>query len=426
MNGDPVRQAVGTLRIVHVTDNYPPTPGGLERAVEALATAQARRGHDVTVVTSFTGGAPPDEVSSGVRIRRLPLWLQRLPGAFANGHQVFLPPVPDPTFRRGFARVLHSVHADVVHVHGWALYSSLGPARAFGCPTVVSAHDYGAVCARKTLYRDGDVCAGPSWSCVGCAGRHYGPKGIPLAIGLRLAGRRHRDVDAWVAISASVASAGNGPPGHRGPDMAVIPSFVPDSVFDRSPGPRPAFVPESGPYFLYAGGLHRHKGAADLLAAHRLLWDGGVRVPLVVAGGNGDVVVDEPLGDGVLMVSDLAHEEIMDGWCHALAGVVPSAWAEPFGLVAVECLAAGTPVVACRVGALPDVVGEDCGILVPRRDPPALAGALSRLAANPGLARALGARGRIRARRFSLSEIEPRIENVYQQVLLRKPVGVPG
>jgi glycosyltransferase involved in cell wall biosynthesis len=83
--------------------------------------------------------------------------------------------------------------------------------------------------------------------------------------------------------------------------------------------------------------------------------------------------------------------------------VVPSHWQEAFGLAVVEGMAAGKPVVVADSGAMPQLVG-DAGLVVPRRDPGALAGAVSRLLDDPRLRARLGRAARERAiERFGMS-----------------------
>ena len=99
--------------------------------------------------------------------------------------------------------------------------------------------------------------------------------------------------------------------------------------------------------------------------------------------------------------------------------VVCTPWYEPFGIVPLEAMACGVPVVAAAVGGLTDtVVDQVTGLLVPPRDPAATAAALARLLGNPGLGRTLGRAGRQRARaRYSWDRVAAETENAYKQTL---------
>jgi len=85
---------------------------------------------------------------------------------------------------------------------------------------------------------------------------------------------------------------------------------------------------------------------------------------------------------------------------------------------ALEALATGTPVVASRVGGLPQAIEHGTnGLLVPERDVPALAGALATLLTDPSVRRTLGDAARHRvARNFSWSAVAGRIEGIYDRV----------
>lgn len=94
---------------------------------------------------------------------------------------------------------------------------------------------------------------------------------------------------------------------------------------------------------------------------------------------------------------------------------------EALSLTLAEAAAAGLPVVAARVGGIPEVVADgETGLLVPAEDAPALAAAMRRLADDPGLRAQLGAQGRARyLRQFSLETMTEATEAVYRQVLRR-------
>jgi glycogen synthase len=202
--------------------------------------------------------------------------------------------------------------------------------------------------------------------------------------------------------------------------MEVIPTFIDDDLLALASDERtarPDFVPATGPYLFYAGALSPAKGVDVLLDAYARLRAGGVDVPLVLAGmPRSDFrVPDRP---GVVVVTQVSRPAVIAAWRHAIVGVVPSAAAEAFGRVAVECLAAGTPCVVSAVGGLPEVVADGVeGIHVPPGDAAALACALRRLLEDERLRLRLGEAGPVKAARFTLSQVMPRLDEVYLRVL---------
>jgi glycosyltransferase involved in cell wall biosynthesis len=83
----------------------------------------------------------------------------------------------------------------------------------------------------------------------------------------------------------------------------------------------------------------------------------------------------------------------------------------------VEAMAAGVPIVASAAGAIPEVVGDGPALLVPPRDPAALATAVNRVLDDHDAARAMAAAGRARARAFSWERSAAKLERVYDEVL---------
>jgi phosphatidylinositol alpha-mannosyltransferase len=103
--------------------------------------------------------------------------------------------------------------------------------------------------------------------------------------------------------------------------------------------------------------------------------------------------------------------------------VAPSVGGETFGVVLVEAMAAGVPVVASDIPGYDEVIREGEGLLVPPRDPAALADAVAGVLDDPPAARALGDCGRARARTYSWESVAGRLEAVYEDVAARHDSG---
>jgi glycosyltransferase involved in cell wall biosynthesis len=155
-----------------------------------------------------------------------------------------------------------------------------------------------------------------------------------------------------------------------------------------------------------------------LLAAHRLLWEAGSEIPLVLAGIPAPGESFDFSQPGVNVAQRVPHDAVMSAWVNATVGVVPSMWSEPFGLVAVECLAAGTPLVVSRVGGLADIVdGERYGLTFDRGNPAQLAEGIHRLLRDRELSARLAAAGKRRALDFTASAVGREMEKLYRRAL---------
>ena len=115
----------------------------------------------------------------------------------------------------------------------------------------------------------------------------------------------------------------------------------------------------------------------------------------------------------------------MPGIFRSADAVVCTPWYEPFGIVPLEAMACGVPVVAAAVGGLRDtVVDHGTGIHVPPRDPAAIASALAHLLGDPALRAELGAAGQQRARsRYSWDRVAAETEKAYQLAVAGMPAG---
>lgn len=164
-------------------------------------------------------------------------------------------------------------------------------------------------------------------------------------------------------------------------NVAVTPNGVDERFFAE--GPKAA-----GRYFLFVGNDKPHKNVGTLIEAFARVRETR-NVQLVLCGGEFDA------GDGVVAPGFVSDDELAALYRGAIALVMPSA-EEGFGLPAAEAMACGTAVITSRAAALVEITGD--AALHADAEPRALASAMSRLADDDALRRALSIRGRERAR----------------------------
>ena len=412
------------MRIMLATDCYPPPlVGGRDLQVQMLARELSRRGHDVEVITLAGIAGARTETDGDILVHRMAGWSRILSRFYANPDQPFHPTIPDPGLVHSLADLVRQRRPEVVHSHSWMLHSVLPFLPSRQTRLVVTMHEYSLVCPKGTfVYRDG-VCDGPSFGkCVRCASGQYGAiRSVALTTGLALTRGLRRRVDRYLAVSTAVAMACSSLAAGGQRPIDVIPPFLPDDCFQPAGADRPAFVPATGDYVMFAGALSPHKGVDVLLEAYEEL---DPAVPLVLVGlRHKDTPHHFP--DGVIVVENVPHSDVMRAWAHCAVAVVPSRWPEPFGLVAIEAMATGRPVVASSVGGLPDIVLDGVtGILVPPGDVGALRASILQLLADPERRTRMGQAGRQRAASYSASAVVPQIERVYEEVIATPPQRV--
>jgi glycosyltransferase involved in cell wall biosynthesis len=386
------------LRVAHVTATFPPYRGGTGNVCFQNARELARRGHEVHVFTAAAPGAPAAEIRDGVAVHRL-----------------------RPLVRAGNAPVLPGLLRDLsgfdlVHLH----YPFFGgeisalAARLRDTPLVITYHQ--------------DVLLG-------------GPMGW-VERGLRLtAGRATlRSAARVLFTSRDYAQASYARPLLRGRTERVgeLPNGVDIAQF--TPGHAPAELRArlglgaGDQVALLVAGLdraHYFKGVGGFLGALAGL-------PATVRGvvvGDGDLratyeaqAASLGLRGRVIFAGRVADAELPDFYRLAAVTVLPSTtMGEAFGLVLVESLACGTPVIASDLPGVRTVVdhGRD-GLLVPPGDARALGGAIAQVLSDRAARTAMGRAGRAKIERhYSWRQLGDQLEQIYLDVL-REWVAAPG
>jgi glycosyltransferase involved in cell wall biosynthesis len=210
------------------------------------------------------------------------------------------------------------------------------------------------------------------------------------------------------------------------PQVEVIPPGYAPLTAPSSPGSFRARYAIPGPYILFVGRLASNKGLLPLTNAFAVVAKAHPDATLVLVGEDGGMRPAVEAAAGRLglagRVRVLGHVEgdslLADAYRDARLTVLPSEY-EAFGLVLLESLAQGTPVVASRVGGIPEFVPDgQAGLLVAPNDVAALADAMDRVWTDDSLARRLGAYGRDAVvPQYTWGRLVDRLEGLYREVV---------
>ncbi len=425
------------VRILLVSDYYPPFIGGAHRQTQQLGQELHQRGHEVCVATVWSGGLPETEDDHGVRVFRLKQIRTALRGLVRDRDQRHQPPFPDPITAVGLRRLIKRWPPDIIHTYGWISYSLAAALLGLNIPLLISARDYGYSCATRTLvYQGKGTCTGPEPArCLSCAANLYGaPKGAVATLSLFLGhALLKRKVHGFHSISTYVQEVSRrdflnerrsvSRTGARAIAEVIIPSFREDDA-QRRYGIDPhiqKYVEQlpANDYILYVGALRRVKGVNQLLEAYQGL---NSPPPLVLVG---TLEFDSPrdFPPGVIVLRDFPHDAVMAAWERCLFGVIPSLWPEPLGSVVYEGMSRGKAVIGTTPGGHSDmIVPGETGLLVPAGDTKALTQAMKDLLEQPDLRERFGRAAQERARLFTASIAVPQFERFYQ-VLIDRSAG---
>jgi glycosyltransferase involved in cell wall biosynthesis len=406
------------VRIALLSYRSNPRCGGQGVYVRNLSRELARLGHEVEVFS----GQPYPELDEGVRLTKVPsLDLYRVPDPFRTPRwREFRDPVdllefgimagggfPEPlTYSLRAARLLRRRARDFDLVHdNQTLGTGMLAIQRLGTPLVTTIHH------PITVDRRVDLAAAPTVAKRLAVRRWYGF----LRMQRRVARRLRHIVTVSQSSAADIARDFRVAPER----IRVIPVGVDPAVF--RPGEQPRV---RGRLVAVASADTPMKGIPVLLEAVAKLRTRRPDAHLILVGTpapdgpTGRQVEALGLGRGVEFARDLDHAQVAAVLASAEVAVVPSLY-EGFSLPAVEAMACGTPLVASRTGALPEVVGYDgsAGLLVAPGDPGALCAAVERLLDDPAERERLGAAARARVReRFTWRSVASATASYYAEV----------
>lgn len=407
------------MRILMLSQFYPPIIGGGAIHVRSLSLELAARGHHVVVVTLWHHGQADFEQESGVRVYRVRSSTRRLPWLFSDNGRQYASPIPDPEVMLALRRIIMLERPEIVHAHNWLVYSFLPLKIWSGARLVVTLHNYDLVCVKTTLLFHGSHCTGPNFTkCIACAAHFYGPtKGMPTLLAHRvMAPLRRNLVDMFLPVSQSVARGNNLIASHL--PFQVIHNFIPDDIAlpQGDIAPYLAQLPAED-YLLFVGALNRQKGLDVLLDAYTRL---SHAPPLVLIGYSTPEwqELSEHCPSNVFVFKNWPRNAVMGAYRRSLTVLLPSVSAESCPTSVMEAMAMGRPVVASRIGGLGELVADgETGLLVEPGDVQALQRAIEHLLAHPDLRGRMGRAALRNVIAFQASAVVPRIEHVYEELL---------
>lgn len=369
------------MKIGLVIDDYMARPGGVQEYVRGLYRYLLQHGHQA-VIFSSAGGSPTDD------LRLIPLG-SALP-LQGSGSSTSIPVTFASAAR--LRELLAREHCDVLHV--MAPYSPTLSGRLLLHSQAAHVMTF-LVAIEPGLYR-----------------RLLGA----LAL---VQWRSLRRFAARIAISTTAAETARA---LYGGSYTLIPCGVDTAQFRPELAPLPG-LRGAGANLLYVGRLEQRKGVVHLLRAFARLQRQYPTLTLLIGGDGPERAALERLAlqlglSGVRFLGYVPAADLPHLFASADLFCAPATYAESFGIVLIEAMAAGLPIVAAANAGYAGLLAAHPGnLLVPPGNDRALAGALAALLEQPDYCRALGQRNQSAALRYSWQVVGQQLVQLYQQLI---------
>ena len=361
-------------------------PGGVNSHATQLSGELRRRGHDVTVIAPHSPAKSPAPQPSDHRVipmgRSVPL------AAAGSTARVTLDWWLYPRIRE----LMRRERFDVVHLH--EPLAPLLPLMVLQHSNAVNVGTFHAYSEHKHLYR----------------------------MTRRAVGRWQRRLHGRIAVSPAARDFVS--PHFPGYAYRVIPNGIDFQRFaDAKPFPQ---LCDGRPNILFVGRKDERKGLSYLLAAYQSLLAVLDNPRLIIVGpGEPDrecsallAAVTARSPDSIIVTGPVSSDDLPRYYASADLFCSPATGGESFGIVLLEAMAAGAPVVASDIPGYRNVVSHDAnGLLVPPRDPAALSVAVARILKDSALSERLIHSGRATAARHRWEQVTSEVEDYYRQCI---------
>lgn len=362
------------MKIVILVCLFPPTwLAGTEIATYYMAEHLAQRGHEVHVITSLDEGLPEESYEKGFYIHRLPKIKIRFVGAF--------------TFWADIVRTIRKVSPDIVHAQ------SLGT----GVPALLSKK---ILKIPYTVWGQGSDVYLPEWF------TKLTSKSII------------KNSDSAIALTENMKRAMQAIYDH---DIAIVPNGI--DLKEYTSELPVQNVEGSRKRILFVGRLHPVKGAHYLLGAMSTVHRELPEAKLVLVGDGEEREHLETLTDNlgirecVEFAGRVPHERVQDYMNQAEVFVI-SSLSEGFPVTILEAMACGLPVVATRVGGVPDIIEDGAnGCLIDTKDQEQIAEAVLKLLQDEQLWKEMSDNNRKEVEKYRWNTVAATLEGIYQKSL---------
>ncbi len=355
--------------------------GGTETHLKELAYRFLRRGHSVDILTRE--GKELSELEYQMRIWRVSKNWRESPFSYEDVMQVFIH--TSIFLLKSFLRILilrlKGIEYDVVSVHFATEAFLMRVIRwLFGWPYIFVLEGYTDLEAKEARYANLQIAI--SEDEVGKCSQNYGYKPLLIPVGV---------------------------------DMERFNDSIDDTKITEK------YTRNSEKLILTVCRLEPRKDIPTLISAAKIISKKDPRVKFVIVGegiskkGIEKLIKELSLTDKVILVGEVSDEELPQYYRACDLFVLPTLY-EGFGIVFLEAMASGIPIISTNVGAIPEVVG-DCGILIPPRCPKILAENILEIITNDQLRKELIAKGLERAKKYDWTRLILEYEKAYQSVI---------